>query len=128
MDILDKVAKSHAFMLATHRDFLALIEEFKNERREETAPDPQFYSDEVEDRPSLYSHPEAEEEGIYDCDDEFPMTRKAFDYRNIDMEDPAFWGGKEIGIPMGLLVHGENGEGKLLPIKNGLFVDEDGEY
>jgi len=42
--------------------------------------------------------------------------RKAFALRDIDAEDPAFWRGKEIGIPINLAIRVTPDQGLQLPI------------
>lgn len=58
-----------------------------------------------------------------DCEEDFP-GRKFFRLEDLDMEDPAFYTGKEIGIPYAVAVRTHDGQNKLLPIKNGLFAEE----
>ncbi len=64
------------------------------------------------------SSPSYEEE----CSD-FP-GRPFFDPKTVNWDDPAFAGGVSLGIPVAVVVRSHDGQDKLLPIKDGRFVDE----
>lgn len=54
--------------------------------------------------------------------DEFPeqkaMPESVWD---INPDDPEFWTGKSLGIPVGVVIRQSNGDDKLLPIIDGKF-------
>ncbi len=57
-----------------------------------------------------------------ECSD-FP-GRPFFDPKAVDWDDPAFASGVSLGIPYAVVIRSHDGQDKLLPIKDGRFVDE----
>lgn len=124
-NIFDEIANRGFSLLEAFKDFHQAIEDLKNDRGE-AAP----YSAEQEEaqksiEPFSFSSMNGYHMGLEDgeCDEDFP-GRRFFRLQDLDTEDPAFWGGKEIGIPYAVAVRTHDGQNKLLPIKNGLFAEE----
>lgn len=59
-----------------------------------------------------------------DCLEDFPCTTH-FKFEDINADDPRFATGLQVGIPYAVAVRNEDGQGMLIPIKNGMF---DGGY
>lgn len=84
-------------------------------------------AEEMDDLPSMIGMDDSQRldgylEESYECSD-FP-GRPFFDPDTIDPDDPGFASGMSLGIPIAVVVRSNDGQDKLLPIKDGRFVDE----
>lgn len=125
MDILGRLFDMQTLQMEAYKDFRDLARELLNDRggganpaeEEESPADYTMEFDEY-DVPSavaLESHNYADE-----CSD-FPLQH-GFSIDDINPEDPAFWGGKSIGLPIAVVVRSNDGQDKLISIKDGMFV------
>lgn len=131
MDAYDKMQQASFLMLEAFKDFRSVMEELKNDRGAQ-APDPMNDMMKVKSMPGSEGSLEKamkllgikeEEDYDADCDEDFP-GRPFFKMEDLDGEDPRFYTGLEIGIPYAVAVRNAEGQGMLIPIKNGMFNEE----
>lgn len=113
MSIFDELAARGFNMLEAFKDFHSILDQLKNERQiAGYRPEP------VHENPEEFQgteNAEVEDESapMYYCED-FP-GRKFFRREDLNMEDPAFYSGKEIGIPVAVAVHSNDRQNKQIP-------------
>lgn len=128
--------QASTLMMAAYKDFKDLSEKFANERsispndnqaetrmasgyswddytNEELSEDEYTPGDDE----TVDAEDEAENEIEYQCED-FP-GRSYFSFKDIDVNDPAFYSGKHLGLPFNEAVHRASRQNNLLPM-NGL--------
>lgn len=122
MDVFDSIVEKQALMMEAYKDFRDLCEQLKSERSNGDSSSSMDYSVAESPREELLESPEEEllEQNEERSFDEFPEVQ-SFSWKDIDPNDPAFWTGKSIGIPIAVVVRNGEGQDKLLPIINGRF-------
>lgn len=125
MDIFKSLEEKNTLMMEAYKDFRDLCEQLKYERAQGGLPhqvEASALAPESEYMEDFGLKLESELLPNYNerSWDEFPEQR-SFSFKDINPEDPAFWTGKSIGIPIAVVVRDGAGKDKLLPIINGRF-------
>lgn len=122
MDVFDSIVEKQALMMEAYKDFRDLCEQLKSERANGDSGHSMEYSVEGSVREEMLETPQEEllEQNDERSFDEFPEVQ-SFCWKDINPDDPGFWTGKSIGIPIAVVVRNTEGQDKLLPIINGRF-------
>lgn len=129
MDILNRLFDMQTLQMEAYKDFREMARQLMDERgaganlaeEDESPADYTMEFDEYDVPMAVsMSHNYAQEYAEDDCD--FPL-QNGFCIDDINPEDPAFWGGKSIGLPVAVVVRSNDGQDKLIPIKDGMYTD-----
>lgn len=119
MDPYEKMQRASAFMLEAFQDFKAMMEslgnggsdvedDYDSEKYAEDSQSKRYQASECYDEePQLFAQPK----------EDFP-GRPSYDYTDLNPDDPKFYSGYEIGIPVGVVVRSTSGQDRLIPIQN----------
>jgi len=135
---LDEIQNRAFDMIDTYRSFVDYMALLKDRNYEESDEDeemsldparPIYAEDEHEDTlvSEYMGETEYDDEDVedmeYSCED-FP-GRATFTRESLgDIDSERYYRGSSLGIPKRVAVKQNSDQGKLLPIRNGLFVDE----
>jgi hypothetical protein len=114
MNIFEKLQSEGVNLSQLFAEFISALSEIDDDRSQDADNKEDYMEDEREAAP--------EDGMLHSYEHEFcdiPML----DIDMVDGDDPAFWRGKEIGIPRAVHVNGYNEKSTLLPIVDGLFRD-----
>lgn len=136
--LIDSILEKQSFLMDAYKDFRDLCDSLREDRGLESDGWGAHLGFGVENEELILPHESEEEEDrsfdidylkLWGEDDgegvaqdkmmDFPKV-EGFSLRDINAEDPEFYTGKSIGIPVGLVVRTDDGD-KLLPIMNGKF-------
>lgn len=124
-DIFDRIEQTSSMMMEAYQAFQDVIAELGESRdfaEHVPAGQPEVESNDErlvgsDDRSDdEFNHDVYEGEGARQGYEMFP-GRKFFRPEDLDMEDPKYWGGFELGIPVSMTVHYSTGQHREVTLK-----------